>query len=101
MKPAPQNKARLYGGKWQRESQAFLARPENRLCACGCGQPATVVDHRIPHRGDLKLFWSRSNWQPLAKVCHDRDKQREERIGYNTKVGIDGLPSDPRHPFNR
>ncbi|MGM9590559.1 MAG: HNH endonuclease signature motif containing protein, partial [Faecousia sp.] len=34
--------------------------------------PATVVDHIIPHRGDRKLFWDESNWQPLCKDCHNR-----------------------------
>ena len=31
--------------KWQRESKAFLALPENRFCACGCGRVADMVDH--------------------------------------------------------
>ena len=33
--------------------------------------PATVVDHIIPHRGDKKLFWDESNWQPLCESCHN------------------------------
>ncbi|MBR0407649.1 MAG: HNH endonuclease [Clostridia bacterium] len=33
--------------------------------------PATVVDHIVPHRGDQKLFWDQSNWQPLCKRHHD------------------------------
>lgn len=32
---------------------------------------AEVVDHIVPHKGDLSLFWSRSNWQSLCKRCHD------------------------------
>ena len=39
---------------------------------------ATVVDHIVPHRGDQKLFWDRSNWQPLCKACHDRKTWRED-----------------------
>jgi 5-methylcytosine-specific restriction protein A len=31
-----------------------------------------VVDHRIPHRGDKRLFWDQSNWQSMSKTCHDR-----------------------------
>jgi len=31
-----------------------------------CGAPATVVNHKIPHRGDMKLFWNRSNWESYA-----------------------------------
>jgi 5-methylcytosine-specific restriction endonuclease McrA len=38
----------------------------------GVAMPATVVDHIVPHRGDPKLFWDRSNWQALCKRCHDR-----------------------------
>ncbi|MCC6736521.1 MAG: HNH endonuclease [Bauldia sp.] len=72
--------ARGYDSKWRRERDAFLARPENRLCACGCGRVADVVDHIIPHGGDRKLFWDRKNWQPLAaSPCHASKKQREER----------------------
>jgi 5-methylcytosine-specific restriction protein A len=32
---------------------------------------ANVVDHIVPHRGDMNLFWSEDNWQPLCKRCHD------------------------------
>lgn len=71
---------RGYDSKWKRESKAFLARPENRLCACGCGRAANMVDHIIPHKGDRKLFWSQSNWQPLASSpCHNSRKQSQER----------------------
>lgn len=107
MKPNPANKARPsarergYTSKWERESRAFLARPENRLCACGCGRPAEVVDHIKQHKRDPKLFWSRKNWQALSAHCHNTWKQSEERLGYSTKIGSDGLPIDQRHPFYR
>ncbi|MBR0764139.1 HNH endonuclease [Bradyrhizobium japonicum] len=75
----PNANDRGYDSKWRRESTAFLAQPENRFCACGCGRLADCVDHKIPHRGDKKLFWSRSNWQPLASSpCHASRKQRME-----------------------
>jgi 5-methylcytosine-specific restriction endonuclease McrA len=78
-KRRPSASLRGYDSKWQRESKAYLARPENRLCACGCGRVANMVDHIIPHRGDMKLFWSRSNWQPLASSpCHNSRKQSQE-----------------------
>lgn len=71
---------RGYGSKWQRESKAFLALPQNHYCACGCGRVADMVDHIIPHRGNPKLFWDRSNWQPLASSpCHSSRKQSLER----------------------
>jgi hypothetical protein len=42
--------------------------------------PATVVDHRIPHRGDIRLFWDPINWQPLCTHHHSSAKQSEERL---------------------
>ncbi|MBS0535381.1 MAG: HNH endonuclease [Proteobacteria bacterium] len=70
---------RGYDSKWRRESKEYLARPENCLCACGCGRAADMVDHIIPHRGDRKLFWDRKNWQPMASSpCHVRKKQAAE-----------------------
>ncbi|WP_218578363.1 hypothetical protein [Vineibacter terrae] len=76
----PGARARGYDSKWQRESKAFLARPENRHCVCGCGRLADMVDHIIPHRGDQRLFWNRANWQPMASSpCHASRKQSAER----------------------
>ena len=67
-------KSRGYDARWRKARTAFLQR--NPLCnECmkrGKITPATVVDHIIPHRGDRKLFWDESNWQPLCKCCHDR-----------------------------
>ncbi|WJR76008.1 HNH endonuclease [Bradyrhizobium sp. NP1] len=79
-KRRPSAHQRGYDSKWKRESKAFLALPQNRFCACGCGRIADVVDHKVPHRGDMKLFWDRSNWQPLASSpCHSSRKQSLER----------------------
>jgi len=42
----------------------------------------------------MKLFWSRSNWQPLCKPCHDRDKQAIEKGGTpRPDIGVDGWPA--------
>jgi 5-methylcytosine-specific restriction protein A len=73
--------ARGYGSRWQRERLIYLAEhPLCRMCqSLGKIEPATVVDHRKPHKGDPQLFWSKDNWQALCKPHHDRDKQREER----------------------
>ncbi len=64
---------RGYGYKWQQASKGFLkAHP---LCTRhelrGDVVAAEVVDHIVPHRGDMDLFWKRANWQPLCKRCHD------------------------------
>lgn len=74
---------RGYGYRWQKASKAFLrAHPLCMCLACDEGRKrvtaATVVDHRTPHRGDMKLFWDRSNWQSMAKDCHDAKTARED-----------------------
>lgn len=73
------------------------------LCAkClpkGYSTEATVADHNPPHRGDLHAFWH-GPLQSLCKLCHDRDKQREEARGFSDSTGADGWPTDPRHPAN-
>lgn len=95
--------ARGYGYKWQQARLGYLAaHPYCVYCLreagisydqeaatigmqcmkAGIGSPfATVVDHRVPHRGDMKLFWNKSNWQALCATHHSRDKQREESNG--------------------
>lgn len=87
---------RGYGWGWQKARAAFLAKPENVLCrmclAKGLYTPATVVDHIIPHRGDQKLFWDRSNWQPLCATCHSSTKQAQEKSAKRA-VGVDGWPA--------
>ena len=50
--------ARGYNSRWRRESKKFL--------------------QLVPHRGDQKLFWDKSNWQALCKKCHDRKTGRED-----------------------
>lgn len=93
---------RGYGAKWQRERLRFLE--QHPLCidhqARGKVVAATVVDHKIPHKGDLKLFWSRSNWQPLCKPCHDSHKQRLETTGKAPGCDIHGLPLESTHHWH-
>lgn len=82
---------RGYGHRWQLASKGFLrAHP---LCQCeDCLEgkkrllPAQVVDHHIPHRGDMALFWDASNWRSMNKVCHDRKTAREDGGFGNQRV---------------
>ena len=73
---------RGYNSQWERESKRYLQ--AHSLCVrCMAKDPpryvkATVVDHIVPHRGDQKLFWDRSNWQPLCKRCHDQKTRNED-----------------------
>ena len=103
--PFPRKSARQrgYTTAWDKARKAFLV--SHPLCVM-CEQqghvtPATVVDHRIPHRGDMALFWDRDNWQPLCKPHHDATKQRDEARGYQSGSTEDGRPIDPSHPWNR
>lgn len=77
---------RGYGGKWQRYRLRFLAKnPVCRMCAAeGRITEATVVDHVIPHRGDMELFW-KGEHQPLCASCHGKKSIEEGGIGASRK----------------
>ena len=84
--------ARGYGRRWQAVSKGFLrAHPLCQCNECKSGELrltiATVVDHIIPHRGDMALFWDPNNWQAMAKPCHDR----------KTAIEDGAFGRDPRH----
>jgi len=72
----PSAAARGYNHEWRKARLEYLA--THPLCRM-CGKPSTLVDHIIAHRGDNRLFWTRTNWQPLCTPCHNRVKQRLER----------------------
>lgn len=71
---------RGYGYKWQKYRANFLH--SNPLCVfcmrLGVITAATVVDHKVPHKGDQNLFWNSLNHQALCKKCHDSTKQKIE-----------------------
>ena len=71
---------RLYGHKWRKARARFLAdHPHCAECARKDRlERATVVDHIVPHKGDLVLFWRQTNWQPMCKPCHDAKTARED-----------------------
>lgn len=65
-----------HGGAWQ-GPRPVRQRPDpmghylltHRQCA-RCGEPATLVDHVIPHRGDESLLFNPSNWVASCRRCH-------------------------------
>lgn len=63
-----------FGKRWIESRRLFLGK--NPLCVeclkLGKTEPATVVDHVIPHRGDYDRFWDVNNWAALCKQHHDR-----------------------------
>jgi len=71
---------RGYGYKWQKASKGFLIK--HPLCAehdrRGEVVAATEVDHIVPHKGDITLFWDRSNWQSLCHSCHSTKTASED-----------------------
>lgn len=93
----------LYGGRWQRARRQYLtAHPTCVICAKrGVLTSATVVDHIVPHRGDVEAFWDMDGWQALCAHCHNSIKQSEEKLGYVQGSAADGRPLDPSHPWNR
>lgn len=116
----PSARERGYDTKWQKERGAFLSQPENQFCerckAAGIlnaghlrmdGSPQTnpkrmhlVVNHRIPHKGDKKLFWDRKNWEVACPDHHDIRIKQEEAGSFKTGTDITGRPLDPAHPWN-
>ena len=74
---------RGYGARWQKASAAFLrAHPLCQCPECQEGKlrvlPSQVTDHIVSHRGDMRLFWDRANWQAMSKTCHDKKTARED-----------------------
>jgi 5-methylcytosine-specific restriction enzyme A len=73
---------RGYGYRWQKASKAYLAahpiavdwfkEHDGRIYA------AEVVDHIIPHKGNMNLFWDRNNWQGLTRIDHSRKTAIED-----------------------
>lgn len=62
---------------------------------------ATIVDHKVPHRGDERLFFDEDNLQSLCKTCHDGAKQQVEKSGTLRGCDEDGMPLDANHHWNR
>jgi 5-methylcytosine-specific restriction protein A len=80
---------RGYTYAWQKARYAFLM--EHPLCAeClrqGRNTPATCVDHIIPHKGNMDLFWDQDNWQALCDSCHSTKTAKEDGGFGNARKG--------------
>ena len=108
-RPAAGRDFNLYGQHWKNARAKFLR--ENPLCEeceragrLNCYDPASnpafVVDHRKPHRGDPALFWDRANWSTLCATCHNSYKQRTEKSG-EFGCDEDGNPLSADHHWRR
>ncbi|MEE4804624.1 HNH endonuclease signature motif containing protein [Pseudomonas alliivorans] len=91
-----------YGYRWQQARAGYLRKhPLCKRChQQGIAEPAAVVDHITPHKGDMVLFWDRTNWQSLCGNCHNSYKQRLEKSGREVGCDASGRPVDPRHHWN-
>ena len=96
-------RSKLYNTqRWKRWRRQWIeAHPLCALCeARGKITAATVCDHVEPHGGDPGRFWA-GPFQSLCKLCHDGAKAELERSGTLRGAGLDGMPLDPDHPWNR
>lgn len=74
--------------RWQRLRQAALVRDSYTCRRTGiilggnANDPdSPVVHHKVPHRGDPRLFWDIDNLETVSKKWHDAEGQREDLAG--------------------
>lgn len=82
---------------WERLRSFVLSEePFCRFCkAEGKLIPADVVDHIIPHKGDMGLFMDIDNLQSVCKSHHDSVKQKMEHGVLIIQYGPNGFPLPP------
>jgi hypothetical protein len=68
--------------------------------ASGLVIPATVANHKIPHRGNEKFFFE-GELNSLCETHHNSSVAQTERHGFTREIGLDGYPVDVFHPFNQ
>lgn len=78
--PRESSTERGYNGRWRKARDGWLR--SHPLCVhCerdGRVRAANEVDHIIPHKGDMGLFWDNTNWQSLCKPCHSLKTATED-----------------------
>ncbi len=70
--------------RWKTFSKDFLK--SHPFCYI-CGAKSQVVDHIVPHRGDLSLFYDVNNVQTLCASCHSRKTLKENNNFHKSKGG--------------
>jgi 5-methylcytosine-specific restriction endonuclease McrA len=90
------DKDKLYGRRWKEARKHYLiAHPLCVSCeAKNILTEATVVDHIVPHKGNKRLFWDQSNWQPLCKSCHDKKTFSQDIDRPNKKNNYNQIGDD-------
>jgi 5-methylcytosine-specific restriction enzyme A len=99
---------KLYGStRWRRLRKlvhkrdcylCLICKKMGRLTAVDDSDP---VDHKQPHKGDPALFFDIDNCQSVCRACHDTIKKMQEKHGYSAACGVDGMPLDESHPWQR
>lgn len=74
--------------RWQRLRQEVLHRDIYTCQHTGVilsgkapAPDSPVVHHKVPHKGDERLFWDINNLQTVSKAWHDSEAQAQERRG--------------------
>jgi len=91
---------KLYDTSRWRKLRTYQLRAQPLCEQCrkkGLSVAAEVVHHVTPHKGDPILFFT-GELQSLCKSCHDHETGQVEQHGYDNAIGLDGWPTDDRHP---
>lgn len=100
-KPSRQQRRFLHTGskQWRAIREQVLARePLCRDCsALGYVTPANEVDHQDNQTANN----TPENLAPLCKPCHSRRTAAREAGTLLKGCDINGIPLDPRHPWNQ
>lgn len=93
--PRPTATQRGYDGAWAKAKAGFLAKhPFCAKCAAhGRVTKAEAVDHIVAHKGNMRIFWDKANWQPLCGPHHNAWKQKVERTGRPIGCDAEGWPA--------
>jgi 5-methylcytosine-specific restriction protein A len=89
---------------WRRLRAKYLA--STPLCErCQANRPprdtpANTVHHKKAHGDNMDLFLAWDNLESICQSCHSGSQQVADNTGYSQACGIDGWPTDSRHPSN-
>ena len=96
---------RLYDKlEWKRERARVLYRDHYRCTQCGTSLAGMGRAAHVHHRKTLKrapaLQLEPLNLVALCRACHSQHHSDEVR-GISRGVDINGIPTDPNHPWNK
>lgn len=81
----------------------YTCQRTGELCSGTYPEPnSPTANHKIPHKGDTKLFFSPANLETVTKAVHDSMVQSKERGGTGHLKGCDarGWPTSEGHEWN-